>query len=221
MHDNMQISTSVLPAGNSIVFEDSSFFRGGRASRKLPSPDEVRKTGSQGRDRNRPAPVLFPSLGLVVKYGRAITIAEGQCLWAVRKLIGQVVPVPEIYGWQTDGDDTFIYMELIQGDTLEQRWDTLTKEEREDICHQLRRMVDSWRELRQDPADSFIGRLIRTCSGNMAFLHLYLRILIMQYRSCKTPPPSGCDLYKQLLPSCGSLHRYIIFPRLVRACQTP
>ncbi len=158
---NMQVSLSTIPSGDSVVFGSSSFFKGGRVSRTLPSPDEIRRTASPGRNSGRPAPALFPSLGLLVKYGRAITIAEGQSLWVIRKLLGHIVPVPEIYGWRTDGDETFIYMEHIQGDTLEKRWNTLTDEERADICCQLRKMVDSWRELRQGPPDDFVGMSTR------------------------------------------------------------
>ncbi|KAF7899003.1 uncharacterized protein EAF01_008216 [Botrytis porri] len=40
--------------------------------------------------------------------------AEAQCLWIIRKNLGDEVPVPEIYGWRVDGDYVFIYMELPQ-----------------------------------------------------------------------------------------------------------
>jgi len=101
---------------------------------------------------------VFPSLNLLIKYGWEITIAEGQCLWAIRHLLRDLVPVPEVYGWCQDGKDTFIYMELIQGATLEEWWPDMATRERQDICEQLRKMVDSLRTLRQPAHDRFIGK---------------------------------------------------------------
>lgn len=35
------------------------------------------------------------------------------------------VPVPEVYGWEEDENQGFIYMELIPGDTLMERWGSM------------------------------------------------------------------------------------------------
>lgn len=93
----------------------------------------------------------------IVKFGLEITIAEGQCLWAMKHLLEEKVPVPEVYGWCKDGKDVFIYMELVDGVTLEDRWDSLSTEERIEICKQLDGMMKSLRLLEQDPDDKFIG----------------------------------------------------------------
>jgi hypothetical protein len=61
---------------------------------------------------------FFP-MKLLVNWGREITIAEGQRLWAMRKTLGEQVPGPEVYGWCRDGEDVFIYQKLIEGQTLE------------------------------------------------------------------------------------------------------
>lgn len=106
-----------------------------------------------------PRPVLFRSLNLVVKYGLAINIAEAQCLWAVRNLVPSL-PVPELYGWRQDNGQTFIYMQLIDGITLEEGWPDLDIEEKNNICIELRHILGDLRQLRQDPIAPFIGKLI-------------------------------------------------------------
>jgi aminoglycoside phosphotransferase (APT) family kinase protein len=91
--------------------------------------------------------VRFPVLVLPVKYGTEITISEAQCLLFVRKRLKHEVPVPEVFGCCGEGGQVFIYMELVEGFTLEKIWETLEEEEREDVCVELRGMVDAWRGL--------------------------------------------------------------------------
>lgn len=101
--------------------------------------------GSQSPRRSlgsfRPPPVLFEKRGLIVKYGSAITIAEAQCLWYFNQYMKQLVPAPGLFGWCRDGHQTFIYTEVVRGDTLEERWPSLSEDERTAICEQLRRSV--------------------------------------------------------------------------------
>ncbi|PWY72145.1 hypothetical protein BO94DRAFT_539277 [Aspergillus sclerotioniger CBS 115572] len=96
-------------------FLESSFFA--KPNRRLPSPAEV-KALSRDFTKSRQQPVVFEHLNLIVKLGRTVTVAEAQCLWMLRRVFGDTVPVPEIYGWRTDEDYVFIYMELIDGRTL-------------------------------------------------------------------------------------------------------
>jgi aminoglycoside phosphotransferase len=58
-------------------------------------------------------------------------------------LLPDTVPAPEVYGWREDDGQVFIYMELVNGITLEKSWDNTNKEDRIAVCHQLRRMVDA------------------------------------------------------------------------------
>jgi hypothetical protein len=112
-----------LPYDDEVSFHDSSFFQK-HDSTSLPTPNVVRDVASRSTDprtkrRNRPPPAHFPSLGLCVKYGTEVTIAEGQCLLFVRsKLPQEVVLVPEVYGWCKDDGQVFIYMELMDGVTI-------------------------------------------------------------------------------------------------------
>lgn len=107
---------SMLPSSNNISFTHTTFFASGNT--RLPIPAEDRRAGGEA-NMNRPRPVVFRSLNLVVKYGLAINVAEAQCLWAVRHLV-PTLPVPELYGWCQDNGQTFIYMQLIDGITLEE-----------------------------------------------------------------------------------------------------
>ncbi|CDO77622.1 hypothetical protein BN946_scf184946.g15 [Trametes cinnabarina] len=159
----IRLVPSMLPQGDNVIFEESSFFT--RHS-SLPSPADVLAAArEQDPERSqytwRPPPVTFKSLNLLVKYGTEITIAEGQCLWAIRQLLKESIPVPEVYGWQTEGDMVFIFMELMHGVTLEERYPSLSPEEKSSIAHQLKVVTTALRSLKQDPADPFVGHIGR------------------------------------------------------------
>lgn len=157
------VSLKSLPSGSLVTFEQSSFFSRNGPDAALPSPSEVlAKSATEDphfKEHINHPPVLFEPLGLVVKFGKdpTVTIAEGQCLWSLHQLLPQV-PVPEIYGWRQDGDNTFLYMELVQGVTLENQWDSLNRTERGAVCEHLRDILTELRQLRQDPSDLFLGR---------------------------------------------------------------
>ncbi|XMA10604.1 hypothetical protein WAI453_003395 [Rhynchosporium graminicola] len=67
-----------LPSADNITFLDTSFFTKHRE--RLPTPAEIREAAGFEGKIWRPPPVSFPSLNLIVKFGRSITKAEGQCL---------------------------------------------------------------------------------------------------------------------------------------------
>lgn len=157
------ITPSQLPSDRNLTFYDSGFFRKSGNPRTLPTPQKIRDIANasanpNARQRSRPPPVVLEDLGLLVKYGTDITIAEGQCLRILQKLLPGIVPVPEVYGWCEDDGQVFIYMELMSGITLERGWGTMSREDRVGICKQLRRMIEAWRTLKQDPRNPFIGK---------------------------------------------------------------
>ena len=149
-----------LPCTESVVFRDSSYFK--NSTGELPTPEEVRRKDIEVNDirarTERPPPIPFEDRGVVVKYGSEITIAEAQCLWYFNRHMRDEVPTPELFGWCRDGGETFIYMQLVEGDTLEQAWPSLSAEERAAICEQLRGCVKAWRELSQESEPYYIGR---------------------------------------------------------------
>ncbi|CZR50196.1 uncharacterized protein PAC_00068 [Phialocephala subalpina] len=148
-----------LPTGDNVVIKTSSYFNRTAEDILLPSPAEVReRTLEKGFVYpGNPPPIRFPELGLIVKSGTNLTIAEAQCLWAIWKHLKCEIPVPELYGWVRDGGELFIYMKLIEGETLEARWDTLSVLERLDVSSQLKTMTTALRGLRQGGKDAFIG----------------------------------------------------------------
>ncbi|ORY68852.1 kinase-like domain-containing protein [Pseudomassariella vexata] len=131
---------SELPSGSSVTFPESSFFSRNNSQLSLPT--------------------LAESLGLVIKCGRngTVSISEGQCLWALRHYLPEL-PVPEIYGWSEEGGYVLLYMELIHGDTVGQRWDSMNSEEKPKLWGTLQSMHAELRTLRPDPQNTFLGNV--------------------------------------------------------------
>jgi tRNA A-37 threonylcarbamoyl transferase component Bud32 len=101
--------------------------------------------------------VTFDHLDLIVKFGPQVSVVEAICLWAVKRILHDKVPVPEVYGWRIDGDTVFIYMQLIRGDLLQDRWDSLNDFEKTVVCDQLRQIATDLQKVEQEPSDPFIG----------------------------------------------------------------
>jgi hypothetical protein len=143
------------------IFLESSFFKERRAP-ALPLPAEIRAINQEsGNIRStsldRPSPVVIPSLGLFVKYGADVTVVEAQTQMMLREQLQCRVPVPEVFGWTEDGGQRFIYMSLIEGETLQERWCDMNEDERRVICEELKHVVKLWRALEQDTHDRYIG----------------------------------------------------------------
>ncbi|KAL2070322.1 hypothetical protein VTL71DRAFT_13348 [Oculimacula yallundae] len=172
-HCSFLLLPDKLPSADNITFLETSFFTKHREL--LPTPAEVREAAGPISKIFRPPPVSFPSMNLIVKYGRSITKAEGQCLWAVHRLCPNV-PVPEVYGWCQDGGETFIYTQLIGGATLEHEWPGMDVEEKYEICTQLHGMLNELRQLRQDPSDQFIGTINRQPVQDVIFEHKHFEV---------------------------------------------
>ena len=179
-----ELNVCLTSTATAKVFPQSSFFQERRAS-ALPSPAEIRALNvASGHEKaeswNRPPPVIVPSLGLAVKYGADVTIAEVETQVLMRELLQGRVPVPEVFGWVQDGGQVFMYMSLVEGDTLQARFRTLSKSERQAVCMELRSMVDAWRALAQEP-DTYIGKL--SCHGPFHVLSSLTR-----NRQCRKAP---------------------------------
>lgn len=141
-------------------FLESTWFKTHGQSHQLPTPERVRAIGESQRVATV---VRFEELGIVVKSGSHIHVTEAINLWAVRKFCGDSVPVPEVYAWRVleredQSNEVFIYMQLMPGPTLEERWATLLDTEKRNISHELRDMVSCFRTLRVEGAEQFIGR---------------------------------------------------------------
>ena len=157
------------------IFPESSFFKERRAP-TLPTPAEIRainEAAGRSTDFHRPPPVTIPSLGLFVKYGADVTAVEAQTQIMVREQLKGRVPVPEVFGWTQDKNQRFIYMSLIEGETLQEKWCDLNEDERQAICVELKRMVKAWRALETDAPDCYIGKSIPS-DGSKPNLEVYL-----------------------------------------------
>jgi len=158
------VRISELPSADCTVFRDTSFFRS--YDHDLPSADQVRAKGLElwGPESllPTPKPVLFEEFDLVVKYGADVLIAEGQCLWYFNRHMRDHVPTPEVYGWQVEGGQTFLYMQFVHGETLADVWPSMREEDRDAICEELHQCVAAWRELRQESKPYYIGTVTTT-----------------------------------------------------------
>ncbi|RYO79250.1 hypothetical protein DL766_003826 [Monosporascus sp. MC13-8B] len=159
-NDTPELSACSAPTPTAKVFPQSSFFQERRAP-ALPSPAEIRALNeASGHCRatslNHPPPVIIPSLGLAVKYGADVTIAEVEAQVLMRERLQGRVPVPEVFGWAEDSGQQFIYVSLVEGDTLQARFSTMNESERQAVCKELRSMVNAWRALTQE-SDRYIA----------------------------------------------------------------
>ncbi|KAK9318377.1 hypothetical protein V1522DRAFT_396820 [Lipomyces starkeyi] len=175
------------------IFPESSFFKERRAP-ALPTPAEIRAIKVSGTASfNRPLPVMIPLLGLVVKYGADVTIIEAQTQIVVREKLQGQVPIPKVFGWTKDEGQRFIYMSLIEGEALQERWSDIDNNERQAICEELKHLVKAWRALEQDKHDRYIGSLGKQ-SLNDIFLARHLEL---------AEPFQGINAVQQFQDTCG------------------
>jgi hypothetical protein len=156
---NRYLLSSLFSSERSPDFEHMDYFNCNIPAHLFPSPAEVRANPLL-RETLGSCTTKFDSLNIVVKYGEDITASEAHCLRALRRLLPDEVPVPEVYGWCEDGGEVFIYMELITGVTLESQWESLSHQVKKEVCKQLRTIVKGLRKLHQDPSDRFLGKLL-------------------------------------------------------------
>lgn len=121
--------------------------------------------------------VPFPELSLLVGYNTNIdngaAAAEGKAMMLLRRAMAGVgggggggsrvgIPVPEVFGWRREGGEGFVYMELPEGEVLEERWSGMSEAEKGAVCAQLREMVGLWRRLRHGGVE-FVGMRCAVC----------------------------------------------------------
>ncbi|KAE8338366.1 hypothetical protein BDV24DRAFT_88554 [Aspergillus arachidicola] len=183
-----------------IDFRGTSFFTT-RPNRHLPTPAQVRALSEDIGRCAQPTPIKFENLNLIVKFGPHVTTAEALNLWMVKKVFSNNVPVPELFGWRVDDKGyVFIYMELIQGPTLQECWDDLSSMEKRGISNQLSRITKTVRRLEQDSSDQFIGSIDRQ--------HLLDYVFIDQPRTGPFPSIKEFNDWFALLHQLRFSHRY-------------
>jgi hypothetical protein len=68
----------------------------------------------------------------------------------IREQLQGRVPLLEVFGWTEDGGQRFIYMSLIEDETLQERWCDMNEDERRAMCEELEHFVKTWGALEQD-----------------------------------------------------------------------
>ncbi|KAH8433372.1 uncharacterized protein LDX57_011006 [Aspergillus melleus] len=180
-------------------FLDTSFFAA-NPGRRLPTPSEIRALSKNDKSA-QPKPIFIEDLNLVVKFGPFVTAVEALNLWMVRHIFHDKVPVPDVFGWRIDDRGSgFIYMELIPGPTIHDCYDTLTDGQKQTICDQLREVLKTLRQLRQDPEDQFVGSINRQ--------HLSDYVFIDQPRGGPFPSVEAFNDWFALLHQLRFQHRY-------------
>lgn len=87
-----------MPDGtvDDLDFLDSAFFRNKPPTHSIPTLEQVgARALAENADVTQPKPVRFENPSLVVKFGPHVTIAEAQCLRAIKEVLGGQVSVPE------------------------------------------------------------------------------------------------------------------------------
>ncbi|KAI9665381.1 MAG: hypothetical protein M1831_001819 [Alyxoria varia] len=136
-----------------LVKSDGYFFVSDIAfSIQLPTPHLVRSraiaAGHTVLKSHHPDPVRFPELGVFVKWGPHVTIAEAECLHFFWQTYSETrVPVPKVYGWYEDKGEIFLYMQLRYGPTLQDLWPKMEVSDRKRVCRLLHMMVTNWRNI--------------------------------------------------------------------------
>lgn len=69
--------------------------------------------------------MIFEDLDLIVKFGPYVTVTEAQCLWMLKRIFKDKVPVPEIFGWHMKGIMYSFVWNISEDKTLKARWDDL------------------------------------------------------------------------------------------------
>ncbi|PVH91944.1 kinase-like protein [Periconia macrospinosa] len=238
--EDVYISPKDIPTAQNYDVRTSSFFQD---HEELPTPEEVRSRartqylsgklwGWKGRRvtdgyNGRPVPAVFEEMNLFVKWGCEVEISEAQVLYVIRNNLGDSVPVPEIYGWRVDGDEKFLYMEVINGKTMEEQWAELEEDDRLRICSQLRTILENLRRLRQPLNQEFVGNIIRknyrekalfldsqSGTGPFTSVKSFHDWYIQQYKRMLSDPETVPEPYRAKLPDSsqitfthGDLHR--------------
>lgn len=87
---------------------------------------------------------------MIVRFGpsRHVTTTEAVNLWMIKKVFGDDIPVPELFGWRVDSEGyVFIYMELTSGLTLQECWNQLDTNEKTTVVDQLSRIIENLRNM--------------------------------------------------------------------------
>ncbi|TVY36288.1 hypothetical protein LOCC1_G008236 [Lachnellula occidentalis] len=100
--------------------------------------------------------LLLPCpIGVVIKYGAAVQLAEASTLRFLSKTTS--VPVPKVYCAFTDGEVNYIMMEYIKGKPIGAVWDDTSPAKRKMLSKQLKRYFNEMRSIPHPRAGVICG----------------------------------------------------------------
>lgn len=91
--------------------------------------------------RPQPLPTRFEHLNVTVKSAPHVAVAEAQYLLVIKRVLRDEVPVPEVYGRRFDRRDVFIYKQYVRGETLRNRWSSLSIAGKISVCDHIRQIT--------------------------------------------------------------------------------
>jgi hypothetical protein len=131
---------------------------------------------------------------MVMKYGDSVRLSEARTLEFVRHHTS--IPVPRVYAAYTYGPfeerdeewhskyDTYHFLDLVEGQTLEKEWGNLGDDEKSRVMHELQGYLE---QLRAVPGGTYIGSLnngpvmdviLEYQPNKGTWLYLYYKLLI-------------------------------------------
>ena len=108
----------------------------------------------------------------VVKYGRHLNLHEAQMMVFIRQ--NTRIPVPSVFACYRDSDQSFIVMERIHGQTLEDLWPVLDEQEKTAVMRRLKDYLAQLRRVESPGGYCSLGRgplldpVFQTLSGDCA-----------------------------------------------------
>ncbi|KAJ5474759.1 hypothetical protein N7475_004325 [Penicillium sp. IBT 31633x] len=129
-----------------------------------PDPESIDERANDESNMLNPGRVTIRRLSpdMVVKYGSFVTVTEAQSMIYVAERT-QSIPVPKVFANCTHGPldrdlddygslfDTYIFMSLVDGQTLDLAWDSYDELTKIRISNQLRTYMDEVREIKNEP----------------------------------------------------------------------
>lgn len=139
-------------------FLDTSFFQfDDCSSRELPTPASI----LQHYPSHGAGVIKLEELGLAVKFGHTsyVRLEEVQTMRAIKHAFSQdEVPVPEVFGWRKYNGQNFIYMSLVEGQTMREAWHSFQEADKESLCVQLSNIASALRQIARDTPTNLIGK---------------------------------------------------------------
>lgn len=123
----------------------------------LPTTDEIR-TCTNLLWETMASKIVAVNDDIVVKYGNAVNVWEGQALVYLERHVPEV-PAPRLYSMYHDSGQRFLIMQRVLGAPLNSIWPSLADSEKDDIIAKLQLIFDAMRKAECPWPGNFFGGL--------------------------------------------------------------